>query len=86
MTASEFSKGRSIEVVEHPDRRYSHDETVERAKSRLMESDYNLAFQNCEHFVNWCIDGKAKSGQVRNAAKGLLQGAGGIATAYFVNG
>lgn len=33
---------------------YSREETIERAKSKLHEGDYNLLFNNCEHFASWC--------------------------------
>ncbi|GIO38840.1 hypothetical protein J41TS12_37010 [Paenibacillus antibioticophila] len=36
---------------------YSKDEIILRAQSRLGESDYNLASNNCEHFVTWCRSG-----------------------------
>lgn len=39
------------------DRIYSGWETVERAKSKLNEGDYNLLFNNCEHFASWCKTG-----------------------------
>jgi Lecithin retinol acyltransferase len=39
---------------------------VERAKSRLGERDYNLLFNNCEHFTSWCKTGIDDSKQVRN--------------------
>lgn len=43
---------------------YSPKETVERAKSRLGEDKYNLAFNNCEHFAVWCKTGLKESSQV----------------------
>lgn len=43
---------------------YSAQETVERAKSRIGETEYNLAFNNCEHFALWCKTGLKESSQV----------------------
>ena len=43
---------------------YSPEETVERAISRLYETSYNLAFNNCEHFAIWCKTGISESHQV----------------------
>jgi len=43
---------------------YSPEETVERAKSMLGRSDYNLIFGNCEHFAVWCKTGIWESKQV----------------------
>jgi hypothetical protein len=37
---------------------YSAQEIVKRAESRLGESNYNLVFNNCEHFVRWCRNGE----------------------------
>jgi hypothetical protein len=46
---------------------YSPEETLERAHSRLGEKNYNLLFNNCEHFILWCKTGKGQSRQVTNA-------------------
>lgn len=43
---------------------YSPDETIERARSRLGENKYNLAFNNCEHFAIWCKTGISESHQM----------------------
>ncbi len=43
---------------------YSPEETIERAKSRLGESSYNLLNNNCEHFAIWCKTGIQESHQV----------------------
>ena len=45
---------------------YSPKETVERAKSRLGEDKYNLAFNNCEHFALWCKTGLKESSQIED--------------------
>lgn len=42
----------------------SPNKIVERAKSRLGEDKYDLVFNNCEHFANWCCTGKNCSPQV----------------------
>ncbi len=62
---NEFSEGAKIEVVLHDDRVFGRFESVLRARSRLGEDDYHLLWANCEHFVIWCITGKAKSAQIR---------------------
>ena len=38
--------------------------TLRRAMGRLGEADYNLLFNNCEHFATWCKTGRHRSGQV----------------------
>src|SRR5690554_493914 len=71
----EFSRGRKIRVQPHKDARYSPQDIVERARSRVGEDSYNFVFNNCEHFVYWCITGKEKSRQVRSAAtNGIVVG------------
>ena len=62
-----FSQGKPIYKAEYSDGfGYIPDVVVERAKSRLGENDYNLLFNNCEHFANWCKTGINDSKQVRN--------------------
>ncbi|EPD81322.1 lecithin retinol acyltransferase family protein [Paenibacillus sp. HGH0039] len=36
---------------------YSVEKIIERAYSRLSETQYNVLVNNCEHFVNWCRSG-----------------------------
>jgi len=48
-------------------KQFSPEETVNRARSRLGEKEYNLLFNNCEHFALWCKYGTSKSVQVDNA-------------------
>lgn len=43
---------------------YTPEETVQRARSRLGETEYNLALNNCEHFAIWCKTGVSESTQV----------------------
>ncbi|NEO42241.1 MAG: NC domain-containing protein [Moorea sp. SIOASIH] len=42
------------------------DVVIRRAESRLGERQYNLIFNNCEHFANWCKTGKSESQQVKD--------------------
>ena len=42
------------------------DVVVQRAESRLGEKNYNLLFNNCEHFATWCKTGVSESRQVKN--------------------
>ena len=48
---------------------YSSEETVKRAESKLGETKYNLAFNNCEHFAIWCKTGVHESKQVEKILK-----------------
>jgi NC domain. len=52
---------------------YTPEETVERAKSKLGENQYNLPFNNCEHFAIWCKTGVHKSIQVDKVIKNLVK-------------
>jgi Lecithin retinol acyltransferase/PspA/IM30 family len=45
---------------------YIPDTVILRAESRLGERQYNLLFNNCEHFATWCKTGLSESLQVRN--------------------
>ncbi|CNI43793.1 NC domain [Yersinia massiliensis] len=56
-----------IIVIKHIDEdvRFSPTAIVKRAKDRLGENEYNLIFNNCEHFATWCVTGKAESQQVK---------------------
>ncbi|WP_429195258.1 lecithin retinol acyltransferase family protein, partial [Aeromonas veronii] len=47
-------------------------ESLARAHQRLGERAYNLQFNNCEHFVTWCIQGVHHSEQVDQAWSTVL--------------
>ena len=64
VSLAEFTRGRICSVRKHPQRRYTPQQSISRARSRLDENLYSLITNNCEHFVNWCIDGKHRSKQV----------------------
>ena len=49
------------------------DVVLNRAESRLGEQRYNLFFNNCEHFANWCKIGKNTSPQLDNFGLRLEQ-------------
>lgn len=44
--------------------KYTPDEVVKRAKSKLGSRNFNIVLNNCEHFTNWCKTGNRKSSQV----------------------
>lgn len=67
-----FSQGKRTYVKHHHSRVFNHKQTIKRARSRLSEDKYNLLFNNCEHFISWCIDGKASSPQVNQAVFGVV--------------
>ena len=52
---------------------YSPEETVKRAEGKLGESNYNLVFNNCEHFAVWCKTGKRESSQVQRFLEAIAE-------------
>ena len=75
---SSFLKGEKLYIVrERKDsslRSFSPDEIVSRARSMLgrQKGQYDLIFNNCEHFAYWCRFGIKKSQQVEDAASCLV--------------
>ncbi len=61
----DFRRGGSIKVIVH-DHASTKTTTLKRAKSRIGEQRYNLLFNNCEHFANWCKTGKHRCTQMEN--------------------
>ena len=53
-------------------RKYSPEETLKRAYSRIGESKYSVISNNCEHFAMWCKTGSAVSTQVRKIVKYVI--------------
>ncbi len=83
VSLNEFCSGNDYEIVTHDEREYSRAESVRRAQSRLGEDAYSLTGNNCEHFVNWCIDGDHTSDQVdigTTAGSGSLSATTGVAS------
>jgi len=65
----EFLNGTTYEIVLHPNAKYSSQQIVDRAYSRIGEDNYGLLGNNCEHFANWCIDGVHTSQQSEAVVK-----------------
>ena len=62
-----FSRGQPLSVVEYPEGSCSPcGVTLRRAMGRLGEQNYNLLFNNCEHFAHWCKTGRHRSSQVED--------------------
>ena len=59
----EFSQGQPLRVISHAEASPVR-VTLRRAMGRLGEQDYNLLFNNCEHFATWCKTGRHRSEQV----------------------
>ncbi|MAD45389.1 MAG: hypothetical protein CMH98_10315 [Oceanospirillaceae bacterium] len=81
-TLKSFHDGNGYHVVPHPDAKVTKEEAVKRAKRRLGEDAYYLFSNNCEHFVNWCIDKNHHSQQVDiGTSAGTVPGAATLGTA-----
>jgi len=63
VTLEEFSQGKEIHVKQHHTRKYDVEESILRASLRMGEEQYHILYNNCEHFVQWCISGRHKSDQ-----------------------
>ena len=62
-----FARGNPLYVINYPAGYYFiADVVVRRAESRLGEHQYNLLFNNCEHFATWCKTGISDSKQIRD--------------------
>lgn len=60
-----FTRGGRIYVRQYPTC-YIADTAIARAESRLGEHQYNLLYNNCEHFATWCKTGISNSRQIEN--------------------
>ncbi|MEJ2042322.1 MAG: lecithin retinol acyltransferase family protein [Reinekea sp.] len=59
-----FADGRTVYVREYQKRRFSREDCVLRALSRLGEEKYNVHSNNCEHLCHWAIMGDQRSAQI----------------------
>ena len=48
----------------HANQKFYGVEVAERARAKIGEDSYNLAFNNCEHLCEWCVNGRHHSEQV----------------------
>jgi len=64
---ADFSRGEPVAVVPYAAGDCSPaGVTLRRAMGRLGEQNYNLLFNNCEHFAHWCKTGQHRSAQVED--------------------
>jgi hypothetical protein len=78
VSLEKFCGADGFSVIEHFRPKFTPGEIVTRARSRLGENRYDVASNNCEHFVYWAIEGRCESTQVNRAVAPV---AGGGATA-----
>lgn len=66
-SADIFTRGERVYVRNYPAGFcFIADVVVKRAEARLGEREYNLLFNNCEHFATWCKTGVNHSKQVKD--------------------
>jgi hypothetical protein len=63
-----FSLGRGYAIVAHLNAKFKKQEIVQRALRRVGENEYDVASNNCEHFVFWAIEDYHHSPQVVRAS------------------
>ncbi|MEL6456557.1 MAG: lecithin retinol acyltransferase family protein [Cyanobacteria bacterium J06623_5] len=64
-TLETFARGGSVYVKAQPTA-FIPENVVSRAESRLGERQYDLFFNNCEHFANWCKTDRSECLQLNN--------------------
>ncbi len=62
-TLETFARGSVVRVKPQPTS-FISSIVLERAESRLGEREYDLFFNNCEHFANWCKTGRNECEQL----------------------
>ena len=78
----DFSQGQPLVVIDHF-KASPAGVTLRRAMSRIGEQNYNLLFNNCEHFATWCKTGRHRSGQIDSALKRARRWSGLMPTALM---
>lgn len=66
-----------VQVLDYNDKsqvKYSVDDSLKRARTRLGEKKYNVVTNNCEHLVNWAKTGVAQSSQSQAGGRAALRG------------
>lgn len=61
-----FNRGDTVEIVnrrDYPTTDQKRKECIEKAKSRLGETQYTISFNNCESYVNWIFSNDNSSKQ-----------------------
>lgn len=71
-TIKEFSRNGKIKIVNKYKKKFSNEEIVKRAKTKLNTNfgGYSIKTNNCEHFATWCATGVKQSNQSDILKKG----------------
>jgi hypothetical protein len=86
VSLAQFAAGHDVLMRQNAAARFVGMEAVRRARSRLGEDRYQLLTNNCEHFVTWCLHGRARSPQVRACfahPRAAIRAVSGLARAYL---
>jgi hypothetical protein len=59
-----FSSGRPTWLRRNDSARFTREEVIARARSRVGENVYHVLRNNCEHFCEWCLHDQHRSYQV----------------------
>ena len=78
----DFTDGNGYKIQKYHSK-FSHREIIERAKSRLGNNNYSLIFNNCEHYISWCLHDANRSNQVIDATA-LSTGITSIAAKHLI--
>jgi hypothetical protein len=64
VSLARFASGQRVWIRSGAPCAFDVAEVIGRARSRVGEDSYRLLTNNCEHFCEWCLRGKARSFQV----------------------
>lgn len=66
-----WNNGDKVAIVDrddYPENEIAENECIARAESRLGETNYSIAFNNCESYINWIFSGDNTSHEFQNAS------------------
>jgi len=67
----DFLGARALQIDRNIEKRFSDQEIIQRAMSKLGQKEYDLFTNNCEHFARWCVTGDHISYQAANVPEKL---------------
>jgi len=77
-TLAAFAGRHGYRAISNESTKFTAEQIVERALTRLGENHYRLFSNNCEHFCTWCTQGQPVSEQVRHCVQRLCTVFGAI--------
>lgn len=70
VSLARFARGRGVLAQVHATPAFAGTAAVARARTRLGEDRYRFWTNNCEHFVQWALNGTPRSSQVERWVRG----------------